>query len=154
MRPFVVTNTSGHAPTDIAEPLAMQTTGNHHALVRPFLAKYYGQGFGRAADEPLHTITAKDRFGLITVCIAGTPYFIADIGMRMLTPRELARAQGFLDWYVLEQTADGTPITKMAQVRGIGNSVCPPIAAALASANYSPQEYPVPEFDMPLLALA
>lgn len=113
MRPFVVTNTSGHAPTDIAEPLAMQTTGNHHALVRPFLAKYYGQGFGRAADEPLHTITAKDRFGLITVCIAGTPYFIADIGMRTLTPRELARAQGFLDWYVLEQTADGTPITKI-----------------------------------------
>lgn len=73
--------------------------------------------------------------------------------MRMLTPRELARAQGFPDWYVLEQTADGTPITKTAQVRGIGNSVCPPIAAALAAANYSPQEYPVPEFDMPLLAI-
>ena len=67
--------------------------------------------------------------------------------------RELARAQGFPAWYVLEQTADGTPITKTAQVRGIGNSVCPPIAAALAAANYSPQEYPVPEFDMPLLAI-
>lgn len=66
---------------------------------------------------------------------------------------ELARAQGFPDWYVLERTADGAPITKTAQVRGIGNSVCPPIAAALASANYSPQEYPVPEFDMPLLAI-
>ena len=61
--------------------------------------------------------------------------------------------QGFPDWYVLERTADGAPITKTAQVRGIGNSVCPPIAAALASANYSPQEYPVPEFDMPLLAI-
>ena len=42
--------------------------------------------------------------------------------MRMLTPRELARAQGFPDWYVLERTADGAPITKTAQVRGIGNS--------------------------------
>ena len=183
--PFVVTNTSGHAPTDIAEPLATQTTGNHHALVRPFLAKHFGgvvgqpvdvpagtvttidhhslcaahmvkmrgSNVGDAADSPLHTLTTKDRFGLVTVSIEGTPYVLADIGMRMLTPRELARAQGFPDWYVLERTADGAPITKTAQVRGIGNSVCPPIAAALASANYSPQEYPVPEFDMPLLAI-
>ena len=186
VRPFVVTNTSGHAPTDIAEPLATQMTGNHHALVRPFLAKHFGgvvgqpvdvpagtvttidhhslcaaymvkmrgSNVGDAADSPLHTVTTKDRFGLVTVSIEGTPYVLADIGMRMLTPRELARAQGFPDWYVLERTADGAPITKTAQVHGIGNSVCPPIAATLASANYSPQEYPVPEFDMPLLALA
>ena len=142
------------APCGEPVPTVMPGGGGKTALVSAFLAKYYGQGFGCAADEPLHTITTKDRFGLVTVCIAGTPYFIADIGMRMLTPRELARAQGFPDWYVLEQTADGIPITKTAQVRGIGNSVCPPIAAALAAANYSPQEYPVPEFDMPLLALA
>ena len=141
------------APCGEPAPTVMPGGGGKTALVSAFLAKYYGQGFGCSADEPLHTITTKDRFGLVTVSIAGTPYFIADIGMRMLTPRELARAQGFPAWYVLEQTADGTPITKTAQVRGIGNSVCPPIAAALA-ANYSPQEYPVPEFDMPLLALA
>ena len=142
------------APCGEPVPTVMPGGGGKTALVSAFLAKYYGQGFGCAADSPLHTVTTKDRFGLVTVSIAGTPYFIADIGMRMLTPRELARAQGFPDWYVLEQTADGTPITKTAQVRGIGNSVCPPIAATLAAANYSPQEYPVPEFDMPLLALA
>lgn len=142
------------APCGEPAPTVMPGGGGKTALVSAFLAKYYGQGFGCSADEPLHAITTKDRFGLVTVSIAGTPYFIADIGMRMLTPRELARAQGFPAWYVLEQTADGTPITKTAQVRGIGNSVCPPIAAALAAANYSPQEYPVPEFDMPLLALA
>ena len=142
------------APCGEPAPTVMPGGGGKTALVSAFLAKYYGQGFGCSADEPLHTITTKDRFGLVTASIAGTPYFIADIGMRMLTPRELARAQGFPDWYVLEHTADGAPITKTAQVRGIGNSVCPPIAAALASANYSPQEYPVPEFDMPLLALA
>ena len=142
------------APCGEPVPTVMPGGGGKTALVSAFLAKYYGQGFGCSADEPLHTVTTKDRFGLVTASIAGTPYFIADIGMRMLTPRELARAQGFPAWYVLEQTADGTPITKTAQVRGIGNSVCPPIAAALAAANYSPQEYPVPEFDMPLLALA
>lgn len=142
------------APCGEPVPTVMPGGGGKTALVSAFLAKYYGQGFGCAADSPLHTVTTKDRFGLVTVSIEGTPYILADIGMRMLTPRELARAQGFPDWYVLEHTADGAPITKTAQVRGIGNSVCPPIAAALASANYSPQEYPVPEFDMPLLALA
>lgn len=142
------------APCGEPVPTVMPGGGGKTALVSAFLAKYYGQGFGCAADSPLHTVTTKDRFGLVTVSIEGTPYILADIGMRMLTPRELARAQGFPNWYVLEQTADGTPITKTAQVRGIGNSVCPPIAATLAAANYSPQEYPVPEFDMPLLALA
>ena len=141
------------APCGEPVPTVMPGGGGKTALVSAFLAKYYGQGFGCAADSPLHTVTTKDRFGLVTVSIEGTPYVLADIGMRMLTPRELARAQGFPDWYVLERTADGAPITKTAQVRGIGNSVCPPIAAALASANYSPQEYPVPEFDMPLLAI-
>ena len=142
------------APCGEPVPTVMPGGGGKTALVSAFLAKYYGQGFGCAADSPLHTVTTKDRFGLVTVSIERTPYVLADIGMRMLTPRELARAQGFPNWYVLEQTADGTPITKTAQVRGIGNSVCPPIAAALAAANYSPQEYPVPDFDMPLLALA
>ena len=142
------------APCGEPVPTVMPGGGGKTALVSGFLAKYYGQGFGCAADGPRHTVTTKDRFGLVTISIGGTPYVLADIGMRMLTPRELARAQGFPDWYVLERTADGAPITKTAQVRGIGNSVCPPIAATLASANYSPQEYPVPEFDMPLLALA
>jgi DNA (cytosine-5)-methyltransferase 1 len=44
-------------------------------------------------EEPLHTVTTKDRFGLVMV--HGEPYAIVDIGMRMLTPRELYRAQGF-----------------------------------------------------------
>ena len=43
-------------------------------------------------EDPLHTITARDRFGL--VMIAGLEYQISDIGLRMLSPRELYRAQG------------------------------------------------------------
>lgn len=59
-----------------------------------YMVKMRGSNVGDAADSPLHTVTTKDRFGLVTVSIEGTPYILADIGMRMLTPRELARAQG------------------------------------------------------------
>lgn len=55
-----------------------------------------------------------------------------DIGMRMLTPRELARAQGFPDGYDI--TAGGM-LTETAQRHKIGNSVCPQVAAALVRAN-------------------
>ena len=54
---------------------------------------------------------------------------------RMLTPRELARAQGFPDTYSLEATCHGDSITKTAQTRMVGNSVCPPVAQALVTAN-------------------
>lgn len=62
-------------------------------------------------------------------------YAIVDLLLRMLMPRELARAQGFPDSYVIERTADGKPVTKTDQVRLIGNSVCPDVAAAIARAN-------------------
>jgi DNA (cytosine-5)-methyltransferase 1 len=53
---------------------------------------------------------------------------IVDIGMRMLTPRELFNAQGFPPDYIIDRDAEGRPITKTAQVAKCGNSVCPPIA--------------------------
>lgn len=65
----------------------------------------------------------------------GTLYLLVDITLRMLTPRELARAQGFPDSYVIERGADGRAITKTDQVRLIGNSVCPDVAEALIRAN-------------------
>ena len=85
--------------------------------------------------EPLHTVTTKDRFGLVT--IQGTEYAIVDIGLRMLTPRELYRAQGFPESYAIDFGADGHPLTKTAQVRMCGNSVCPPMAKAIVGANYT-----------------
>ena len=84
------------------------------------MLKYYGQGGGQTLDEPLHTITTKDRFGLITV--AGQEYQIIDIGMRMLTPRELFRAQGFPDTYIIECDYLGRPYPKTAQVARCGNA--------------------------------
>ena len=59
---------------------------------------------------------------------------------RKAQPRELARAQGFGDGYLLEAPHLGRPLPKHAQVRMIGNSVCPPLAEALVRANYSERE--------------
>lgn len=117
------------------EPLhTVSAQGQHFAEVRAFLIKYYGSAEGAAMDDPVHTIPTHDRFGLVTV--HGEDYAIVDIGLRMLTPRELYRAQGFPDNYVIERGARGEPMTKTAQVRMCGNSVCPPLARAIVAANY------------------
>jgi DNA (cytosine-5)-methyltransferase 1 len=55
----------------------------------------------------------------------------------MLGPRELFRAQGFADSYVIEPVVDGKPLTKTAQVRMCGNSVCPDVEAALLRAQFA-----------------
>jgi DNA (cytosine-5)-methyltransferase 1 len=118
------------------EPLhTISAQGTHHAEVRAFLIKYYGTDQDPALRKPLHTVTTKDRFGLVT--IKGQDYAIVDIGLRMLTPRELYRAQGFPESYAIDKGADGHPLTKTAQVRMCGNSVCPPLARALVAANYT-----------------
>lgn len=105
-------------------------------LISGFLMKYYGTGGQWARlDDPAHTDTSRDRMGLVTVEIDGTTYAIADIGMRMLTPRERFRAQGFPDTYIIDRRPDGSPITQTVQGRCCGNSVCPPLAEALVRAN-------------------
>jgi DNA (cytosine-5)-methyltransferase 1 len=108
--------------------------GTHIGEVRAFLIKYYGSAeHGQSVATPLDAITTKPRFGLVTV--EGETYAIADIGMRMLTPRELFRAQGFPDSYIIDPQINGKPMTKTAQVARCGNSVCPPLAEALVRAN-------------------
>lgn len=122
------------APVQAPAP-TVTAGGMHLAEVRAFLVKYYGTATAQSLKDPLHTATAQARFGLATVTIAGDEYVIVDIGMRMLTPRELARAQGFPDSYVLDPVVDGKPLTKTAQIRMIGNSVNQQVAAALVAAN-------------------
>jgi DNA (cytosine-5)-methyltransferase 1 len=118
------------------EPLhTISAQGQHHAEVRAFLIKYYGADQDPRLEEPLHTITTLDRFGLVMV--RGEPYAIVDIGLRMLSPRELYLAQGFPASYIIDRGADGRALTKKAQVRMCGNSVCPPLARAIAAANYT-----------------
>lgn len=127
----------GHSPVDA--PLKTTVTENRHAAVYSFLIKYYGnEKDGVSPAEPMHTLPTKDRMGLVTV--KGEPYAIADIGLRMLVPRELYTAQGFPLTYIIDRGADGRAMTKTAQVRMCGNSVCPPLARAVVAANYNERQ--------------
>jgi DNA (cytosine-5)-methyltransferase 1 len=242
--PFIVTcNHSGNGfrGQGLAEPFVTVTKARDaHGLVMPLLSAYYGSDQDTPVSDPLHTVTTKDRFGLIQVSAhhimtmrnAGKPYsaadepthtvtaggagltvvsafmiahygndvgasidrpvrtltgipkiepvtcegaipplseeqiarahqvadflrahgawddrefvtvgdyIVVDIGMRMLTPRELARAQGFPEDYVLAAPFNGGVLSESDQRHKIGNSVCPPVAAALVAANYQPR---------------
>jgi DNA (cytosine-5)-methyltransferase 1 len=136
---------SGQAVT---EPASTVTTIDHHALVTAtlapddpqpanslaaFIIKYFGTGTASPCDAPLPTVTTRDRFALVV--IDRTAYRLVDIGMRMLTPRELARAQGFDDVYSLDATCFGERVSKTDQIKMIGNSVCPQLAEALVRTN-------------------
>jgi len=123
---------------DLQLPLPTVTgQGWHIGEVRAFMVKYYGCDGAPTSQqslfEPLHTVTPKARFGLVTV--HGQEYQIVDIGMRMLTPRELFAAQGFPPDYAIEVEFEGRPLSKTAQIARAGNSVCPPVAAAIVAAN-------------------
>lgn len=143
--PWVVQYYGGMTGKEIALPLNTITQIDHHALaqahieevgtrvdpekvdaVYAFLMKYYGNGTGQDLQEPLHTITQKERFAIIEV--HGKEYQIVDITMRMLQPHELAAAQGFPEDYVLTGT-------KANQIARIGNSVVPLMAELIAEAN-------------------
>ncbi len=114
--------------------------------VAAFLIKYYGTGANvPSLTDPADTITTRDRLALVTVVIKGTPYVIVDIGLRMLKPHELYRAQGFPVGYIIDRTANGTPLTTSAAVRMVGNSVSPPPLRALAEANLDPVALPLAE---------
>ncbi|WP_232786592.1 DNA cytosine methyltransferase [Achromobacter sp. DH1f] len=165
-------------------------------LVSAYMIKYYGEG-GQwaAANDPVHTITTKDRVGLVetiqmpldalppamlakakkcarfffnylpehfphkTDVIVVRGMVLVDMTLRMLVPRELYSAQGFPTGYVINEIPDpkqlfvdgrqveGDPrllprvrLSKTAQVRMCGNSVCPPLARALIMANFAHEE--------------
>ncbi len=76
---------------------------------------------------------AEDEILLIN--IGGIDYFISDIGLRMLTPKELYAAQGFPADYIIDRDYTGKAYIKKEQVARCGNAVCPPMATALVKAN-------------------
>lgn len=72
---------------------------------------------------------------LLLLRIGDSLYYIADIGLRMLTPRELYNAMGFPADYIIDWDYMGNPYPKNEQVARCGNAVCPPLATAVARAN-------------------
>jgi len=104
-----------------AERYADGTDMRHWPEVRELLNRFCG--YRLADDEVL----------LLDLC--GGWYFIADIGLRMLSPRELFDAMGFPHDYIIDRDAEGKAYSKSAQVARCGNAVCPPVAAALIKAN-------------------
>ncbi|MFC0407954.1 DNA cytosine methyltransferase [Roseomonas elaeocarpi] len=124
---------------DATDPVPTLTSGGEHvAAVVAFLQQYYSEGTtSQGCAEPLATVTTKARFGVVTVTLAGQPYAIVDIGMRMLTPEEAARAHELrLPGSI---TLDGRqrPLTKTEAMRLIGNSVPKRMARLLAEVNAS-----------------
>lgn len=122
---------------EMTEPAHTITAGGLHlGEVRAFFIKYYGnEQDGVACNEPLHTITTNDRFGL--VIIKGEAYQIVDIGLRMLEPHELFACQGFTSDYIISDYNGKS--TKKQQVARVGNSVPPQFSEALVKANLPDQ---------------
>lgn len=118
-----------------SEPMPTVTAGGLHVgEVKTTLAvDEYDEHRAQQALAFLREYCGEDCDGLVTV--DGITYRIVDIGMRMLQPHELYRAQGFPEWYIIDQDYRGQKYAKDKQVARCGNAVPPPFAEALVRAN-------------------
>ena len=91
--------------------------------IRKLLNKYCG--YSLAENEVLLLIVGE------------IPFYIRDILLRMLAPRELYSAMGFPPDYVIDfvDPQTGKDYPKSAKVARCGNAVCPPMAEAMVRAN-------------------
>lgn len=117
------------------QPMPTITAGGTHVgEVKTMLAvDGYDEQRAQQALEFLREYCGPDSTGLVT--LDGVVYRIVDIGMRMLQPHELYRAQGFPEWYIIDQDFRGVKYAKDKQVARCGNAVPPPFAEALVRAN-------------------
>lgn len=117
------------------EPMPTVTAGGQHVgeVKTTLAADGYDEHRAQQTLEFLREYCGEDCDGLVTV--DGITYRIVDIGMRMLQPHELYRAQGFPYWYIIDQDYSGKKYAKDKQVARCGNAVPPPFAEALVRAN-------------------
>ncbi|MDH0491075.1 DNA cytosine methyltransferase [Klebsiella michiganensis] len=117
------------------KPMPTITAGGQHVgEVKTTLAvEYYDEERAQQVLAFLREYCGEDCTGLVD--IDGITYRIVDIGMRMLQPHELYRAQGFPEWYIIDQDYRGVKYAKDKQVARCGNAVPPPFAEALVRAN-------------------
>uniref|UniRef100_UPI00398C488F DNA cytosine methyltransferase n=1 Tax=Citrobacter portucalensis TaxID=1639133 RepID=UPI00398C488F len=118
-----------------SDPMPTVTAGGLHVgEVKTTLAvDEYDEYRAQQTLAFLREYCGEDCDGLVTV--DGITYRIVDIGMRMLQPHELYRAQGFPEWYIIDQDYRGKKYAKDKQVARCGNAVPPPFAEALVRAN-------------------
>ncbi|ELC6409431.1 DNA cytosine methyltransferase [Enterobacter hormaechei] len=117
------------------QPMPTVTAGGTHVGEVKTLIAVDGYDEQRAQQtlEFMREYCGPDSTGLVT--LDGVVYRIVDIGMRMLQPHELYRAQGFPEWYIIDQDFRGVKYAKDKQVARCGNAVPPPFAEALVRAN-------------------
>nr|WP_207188784.1 DNA cytosine methyltransferase [Klebsiella variicola] len=117
------------------EPMPTITAGGQHVgEVKTTLAvEDYDEERAQQVLAFLQEYSGEDCTGMVN--IGGVTYRIVDIGMRMLQPHELYRAQGFPEWYIIDQDYRGVKYAKDKQVARCGNAVPPPFAEALVRAN-------------------
>ena len=140
-----------------SEPLPTQTAGGVFGCCKAVLCKigtserlYYWPQIRDLLNRYCGYALGTD--DLLLLSIGGVLYYIADIGLRMLSPRELYNAMGFPPDYIIDHDAGGKPYPKTQQVARCGNAVCPPMAAAVVAANLP--EYAVPRKIETMAALA
>lgn len=119
----------------VDEPMPTVTAGGQHVgEVKTTLAvEDYDEERAQQVLAFLKEYCGPDSTGLVE--IDGVTYRIVDIGMRMLQPHELYRAQGFPEWYIIDRDYRGVKYAKDKQVARCGNAVPPPFAEALVRAN-------------------
>lgn len=148
--PFFMTLKFSNEASDVKSPLTTITSVNCHYLIAPSLIQYHfvkvyvrqysksvWLGHWKEIREMLNEYTdwkLKDN-EIIVFNVGGTEYFIHDIKMRMLQPKELYAAQGFPKDYVIEKDYLGNTYPKSKQVARCGNAVPPSFATALVRAN-------------------
>lgn len=117
------------------EPMPTITAGGQHVgEVKTTLAvEDYDEERAQQVLAFLREYCGEDSTGLVD--IDGVTFRIVDIGMRMLQPHELYRAQGFPEWYIIDRDYRGVKYSKDKQVARCGNAVPPPFAEALVRAN-------------------
>ena len=131
----------GTSPTDPLPTITAQSRAGGFAECRAVLAKASSRAklghwpqIRELLNEHCGYQLAEDE--IILLLIRGVAYFIADITLRMLTPRELYNAMGFPVDYIIDRDWTGKEYKKTDQVARCGNAVCPPLAYAMVWANF------------------
>ncbi len=128
----------GQHPKDTLNTITAQ--GLEYAECRTVLAKVEGAKDLGHWDEIRKLLNEHCGYNLaedeiILLFIRGIAHYIADITLRMLTPRELYNAMGFPPDYKIERDYKGNVYPRTKQVARCGNAVCPPMAEAVVRAN-------------------